>query len=42
MIPPGGLSKEGLVFRELFLVGERDAVNSLEGIVILITEEVRS
>ena len=42
MIPPGSLSEESLVLRELLLVRERDAVNSLQGIVVLITEEVRS
>lgn len=42
MVSPGGLGKEGLVLRELFLVGERYTVNSLKGIIVLITQEVRS
>jgi len=41
MIPPGSLGEENLVLRELLLVGERDTINSLQGIIVLVTEEVR-
>lgn len=42
MVSPGSFSEEGLVVCELLLVGERDTVNSLKGIIVLIAKEVRS
>lgn len=40
MIPLGSFNEEGLVLCELFLVWERDAVDSLKRIVGRITKEI--
>jgi len=40
VVPPCGLGKENLVLRELLLVGKGDTINSLQGIVVLITKEI--
>lgn len=41
MVPLGGLGKESFVFRQLFLIREGYAVYPLQGIVVLVTKEVR-
>ena len=42
MVALGGFSEESLVFGQLLLVGEGDTVDTLQRIVLRITEEVRS
>jgi len=42
MVALSGLGEESFVFRQLFFVREGYAVYPLQGVVVLVTEEVRS
>ena len=42
MVTLGRLSKEDLMFVHLFLIGERDSVYSLKGVIRLVAQEIRS